>query len=424
MNMQAYQALAVSLGLGLLVGLQREWKDSGIAGIRTFPLLTLLGTSSSLIADGGTAWVTAGGLLAVAGLMITANLAKLRSDGDDYSAGMTTEAAALLMFGVGAVAGKGMIGPAIVIAGVVAVLLHWKQPLHQFVDRIGEKDLSGLIQLTLIALVILPILPDRAYDAYEVLNPYRVWLMVVLIVGISMAAYVAYRILGARVGAVLGGVLGGLISSTATTVSYARQSRNDPDATDMAALVILIASTIVNVRVLMEIGAVAPTLLATAILPFSAVLTLMIVECLVLFIPLRRQETKAPEHDNPAQIKPALIFGLLYAVILFAVAAAKERFGNEALYAIAMISGLTDVDAITLSTSKLFRDGRMEAATAWRVILVATMSNLVFKTCAVGFLGSRRLLWKVSLLFGIAFASGVLLLMFWPDLAVPIPWKT
>lgn len=419
MTNEPYQAIALSAGLGLLVGLQREWKDKEIAGIRTFPLVTLLGTLAAIISVPESYWVVAAGLLSIAGLLLIANVAKVKAE--DFDPGMTTEAAALLMFVVGAAVGYNWTGPAIVTTGIVAVLLHWKKPLHGFVDRIGEKDFKGLIHLVLIALVILPMLPNETFGPYDVLNPYKIWRMVVLIVGISMAAYVAYKVLGARVGAILGGLLGGLISSTATTVSYARQSKSDVDSSAMAALVIVIASTIVNVRVLFEIGVVAPELLRYAALPMGVMLLVMTVECLVLFVPLRKQETEPPDHDNPAQLKPAIIFGALYAVILFVVAAAKQHFGNQALYGVATISGLTDVDAITLSTAKLFGDGRVDSSTAWRVILIATMSNLVFKTGAVAFLGSRKLLVYTSVLFGIALGTGVLLLLFCPEFELTVP---
>ncbi len=169
-----------------------------------------------------------------------------------------------------------------------------------------------------------------------------------------------------------------------------------------------------NVRVLVEIGVVAPGLLKTALLPMSAMLLLMVAECLLLYFPLRSQATEQPEHDNPAQLKPAIIFGALYAVVLFVVAAAKDIFGDQALYWIAGISGLTDVDAITLSTAKMFNEERVDGEMAWRVILIATMSNLVFKAAAVAVLGSRRLSFYVAIAFGIALAGGGALLAFWP----------
>ncbi|TWU51241.1 MgtC/SapB family protein [Rubripirellula reticaptiva] len=409
--METYQALAISLGLGLLVGLQRQWKASEIAGIRTFPLIAMMGTLSTMPGN-QLGWMSAAGILAIAVLLAIANVAKIRSG--EFDSGMTTEVAALLMFAVGCVLGVGETGPAIVTAGVAAVLLHWKKRLHGIVKSMTDKDLRAMMNLALIGLIVLPILPDETYGPYDVLNPYGIWRMVVLIVGISMVAYAAYKLLGAKVGAILGGVLGGLISSTATTVSYARQTKDSPNISAMAALVILIASTIVNVRVLIEIGVVAPNLLNVAFLPMAVMLLLMVVECLALYLPLRHQATKPPDHDNPAQLKPAIIFGVLYAVILFIVAAAKDIFGDGALYWIAGISGLTDVDAITLSTAKMFKQDRVNAATAWRVILIATMSNLVFKAGAVAMLGSRKLLLYVTVTFGIAMAGGALLLAFWP----------
>lgn len=417
-----YQTLAISLGLGLLVGLQRQWKDSEIAGIRTFPLITLLGTSSVLAANGDPGWLAAVGLLALAVLLTIANVAKLHAGEFDF--GMTTEVAALLMYVVGAVLGMGLTGPAVVTAGVTAVLLHWKDRLHGMVDAMTSKDLRAVINLAIIGLIILPILPDETYGPYNVFNPYGIWRMVVLIVGISMVAYVAFKLLGAKVGAILGGVLGGLISSTATTVSYARQTKDAANLNAMAALVILIASTIVNVRVLFEIGIVAPQLLRVALLPLAIMLLLMIVECIVLYFPLREQATQPPEHENPAQLKPALVFGALYAVILFIVAAAKDMFGSQALYVIAGISGLTDVDAITLSTAKMFNQNRVDGDIAWRVILIATMSNLVFKAGSVALLGSRKLLMYVAVTFGIAFVGGGLLLAFWPGFEISLPTAT
>jgi uncharacterized membrane protein (DUF4010 family) len=410
--MEAYQTLAIALGLGTLVGLQREWKESEIAGIRTFPLITLLGALSVLSTDGSVGWLSAAGMLAMAILFAIANIAKIR--GPSYDFGMTTEVAGLLMFMVGCALGAQLYGPAIVTTGVAAVLLHWKERLHGIVASLASSDLKAVMNLALIGLVVLPILPDETYGPYEVLNPYSIWRMVVLIVGISMTAYVAYKLLGARVGAILGGVFGGLISSTATTVSYARQTKGDPQLSSMAALVIVIASMVVNIRVLVEIGVVAPQLLTFAAGPLVVMLVLMVVECVVLYLPLRKQAAQPPGQDNPAQLKPAILFGALYAVMLFVVAAAKDIFGDQALYWIAGISGLTDVDAITLSTAKMFSEDRVDGDVAWRVILIATLSNLLFKTGAVALLGSRRLLLIVSVAFAIAITGGVALLLLWP----------
>ncbi|MCA9259935.1 MAG: MgtC/SapB family protein [Planctomycetales bacterium] len=409
---ETYFPLALALGLGLLVGMQRQWKSSEIAGIRSFPLITLLGVLAAM-ADFSTGGVIiAAGFVAVASLLSLANVAKLKAG--SFDPGITTEAAVLVMYGVGAALGRGYFGPAIVTTGVTAVLLHWKQPLHSLVERLGEQDFRAIINLTLIALVILPVLPDKTFGPYQVLNPYKIWLMVVLIVGISMAAYVACKAMGASVGAVLGGIFGGLISSTATTVSYSRQTRQGAIGEGTAAVVILIASAIVYPRVLFEIGAVSRPLLREAAGPLGAMFGVMTLLSAGLVLALRRQEVEPPSNDPPAQLKPAIVFGGLYALVLLVVAAVQDRFGSEALNLVAAISGLTDVDAITLSAARLFSNDRLEASAAWRVTLIATLSNLVFKAGAVAMWGNRRLLKYIATLFGLSFLAGVAILWAWP----------
>jgi len=407
-----FEPLMIALGVGLLVGMQRERRTSPIAGIRTFPLITILGSLSAILAEAFNGWVLAAGFLAVSAMLLVGNLGQFRQG--QISPGLTTEMAGLVMFGVGAALVKGHTALAIAVSGIVAVLLHWKKRLQNFVGKISENDFKAIIQLVLIGLVILPVLPNQTYGWYNVLNPYKIWLMVVLIAGLSLIAYVAYKLLEARVGAILGGMLGGLISSTATTVSFSRQTKIDSDTQPMASLVILIASTIVFGRVLLEIGVVAPEFLSSTAAPLGILMGLMAILCIVLFLRVGQNGINTPTHDNPAQLKAALIFGGLYAVVLLAVAAAKAHFGTSGMYLVAALSGLTDMDAITLSTAELVKEGRVTAATGWRVILLAALSNLIFKGGVVALLGSRRLLISISILFSIALTGGVLLLVFWP----------
>lgn len=412
MELGLFEPLAIALGVGLLVGMQRERETSPIAGIRTFPLITILGSLSAMLADAFGGWVLAAGFLAVSVMLLIGNLVQLGKDKIDP--GLTTEMAGLVMFGVGAALVKGYTAPAIAVSGVVAVLLQWKKRLQKFVDKISSGDFKAIIQLVLIGLVILPVLPNQTYGWYNVLNPYKIWLMVVLISGISLIAYVAYKLLGARVGTILGGILGGLISSTATTVSFSRQAKTQSDTAPMVSLVILIASTIVFGRILLEIGVVAPDFLPTAAAPIGVLMGLMAILCVILFLRVGQQGIDNPGHDNPAQLKAAVIFGGLYAVVLLAVAAAKAHFGTGGMYLVAMLSGLTDMDAITLSTAELVKVGRVTADTGWRVILLAALSNLVFKGGIVALLGGRRLLISILILFSIALTGGGLLLAFWP----------
>ena len=405
--------LGISLGLGLLVGLQRERVESELAGIRTFPLITLLGTVCALLAQQFGGWVLAAGFVGLAALVFSANRAKLQAGHVDP--GMTTEVAILLMFGIGAYVVVGRLPAAVATGAAVVILLHFKQPLHRFVQRIGEKDLRAIMQLALISLVILPVLPNRAYGPFAVLNPFKTWLMVVLIVGISLAGYVGYKLLGKNTGTLLAGLLGGAISSTATTVSFARQTSSAPQMGTVAAVVIMIAAAVSFARVIVEVAIVAPRSLSVIGPPLGAELLLLVALAGVLWLFGRKRRVELAEPDNPAELKSALIFGALYAIILFGVAATKHYLGDRGLYAAAVISGLTDMDAITLSTAQLVNADRLTANVAWRIILVAAMANTLFKAILVLAMGGPRLGWRIAGLFAVAVAGGAVLLMLWPD---------
>jgi uncharacterized membrane protein (DUF4010 family) len=401
---ETFEKLGIALGLGLLVGLTRERAQKPLAGIRTFPLITVLGAVCALLG----LWVVAAGLLGVAALVVAGHMAGQREG--EKPRGITTDVAALLMYGVGAYLVLGPTAVAVAVGGAVALLLHWKGAMHGFAHRIGEADVTAIMRFVLVTLVILQVLPDRTYDPYHVLNPHQIWLMVVLIVGINLGAYAAYRLLGTRGGAVVAGTLGGFISSTATTVGQARGG----GPPGIAALVIHIASTLVFGRVLIEVAVASPDRFGRIAPPIAIVGAVFLATSLGLLLRSRRHEATAPPPTNPAELKPALFFAAAYAVVLFAAAAAEERLGDQGLYAIAVLSGLTDMDAITLSTSRLAQEGRLADETAWRVILVAMLSNLVFKGAVVGFLGSRGLLLRVLLLFGLGVAASVLVLALWP----------
>jgi uncharacterized membrane protein (DUF4010 family) len=404
--------LAVALGLGLLVGLQRERVDPAIAGIRTFALITLFGAVSAQLAKGFGGWLLGVGFLATALLVTAGNLVRLQSR--EAEPGQTTEFTALLMYGLGAWVVTGSMAVPVVLTGVVMVLLHLREPLHTLVGKIGEKDLRAIVQFVVIALVILPVLPDRDMGPYGVLNPYQVWWMVVLIVALSLAGYVAYKLFGAGAGTVLAGILGGLISSTATTASYARRSRESPELSRLAALVVMIATAVVYGRVLVEIAVVARRSFLDLAPPLAAMLGVAAVVSAGAWLAGRDRDEEPPEPENPAELKPALVFGVLYAAILLAVAFARHRFGTAGLYTVAGLSGLTDMDAITLSTSRLVHAARLDAETGWRAILLASLSNLVFKGGIVAALGSRALLGRIAALFGAVLLGGGLIFFLWP----------
>lgn len=403
--------LGVALGLGLLVGLQRERTDSRLAGFRTFPLVTLLGSICALLARDFGGWILALGLLAVALIILVGHLSVLKS-GEDAK-GITTEAALLVMFGVGAYLMVGSPALATALGGTTAVLLHLKPQMHALARRLGERDFKAIMQFALISLVVLPVLPNAYYGPYLVLNPFKIWLMVVLIVGISVGGYILYKFLGARVGTWAGGVLGGLISSTATTVSYARRTREAPETSPHASFVILLASAVVFVRVAILIGAMAPHFLRAAAVPLSIMFVLLAGQGLWIWRVQKDSATRLPPQGNPSELKPALIFAVLYALVLLGVATAREYFGQSGLYIVATLSGLTDMDAITLSVTQMVQDSKVAPDTGWRLILIAGLSNLLFKAGVVAFIGSRALLGRVAVAFGVAFAAGLALLWLW-----------
>jgi uncharacterized membrane protein (DUF4010 family) len=417
MEPKMFGQMAISLLLGLLIGLQRERADRTIGGIRTYPLIAAFGTLCGWLAVDYGGWIVAAGLIALSALLVISNF-MLASTGK-HDSGQTSEVAALLLYGIGAYLVVGEPAVAVALGGAIAVLLHLKDPLHAFANRIGERDIAAVMQFVLITLVILPVLPDRNFGPYDTLNPFHIWLMVVLIVGIGLVGYVAYKVLGARDGAVLGGVIGGLVSSTATTASFARRAASAPASAGLAALVIMIASAIVYARLITEVAVVARGHVGAMLPPLVAMLAASAAVSALLFFRTRDHHAPMAEQGNPADLRLAMTFAAVYAVVSFIVAAVKTEFGGAALYPVALIAGLTDVDAITLSSSQLVAQGRLEPDTAWRVILLASLSNLVFKAGMVAVIGGRKLLAFILPAFGAVLAIGAGVLLWWPVAATP-----
>jgi uncharacterized membrane protein (DUF4010 family) len=406
------QSFGTALGLGLLVGLQREWVQNRVAGIRTFALLSLFGALCGLLGLVYGGWVVAAALIAFVSVVIIGHLAEMKNQEPD--SGLTTEMAMLVMFATGIITIHGHRLIAVVIAGSVMVLLQSKKPLHAMVRRIGEDDLREIARLVLLGLVILPALPNREMGYLDVLNPFAIWLMVVLIVGISLAAYLVGKFLGGTKGTALTGVLGGLISSTATTASLARRSRDHGACGISLAAITLIASAIVFVRVIAEVAIAAPAHLQSMLPPLLAMMFWFGLVSIIAHRISEKSGKHVADESPPSELKSAVIFGLLYAVVLLVVAAAREHFGDSGLYIAAAISGLTDMDAITLSTSRLVSTASLDTSTAWRMIIVAGMVNILFKAGLVLVLGARSFIKPVLLGMGISLLGGLALLALWP----------
>ncbi|MDF1813520.1 MAG: MgtC/SapB family protein [Verrucomicrobiales bacterium] len=416
MNYEEYLRPALALAIGLLIGMQRERKRAVTAGLRTFALIALSGYLCGLLAVQFTGWIIAAGILFLAVAFFAANYIRTQTDPDRHDSGMTTEVAGLLVFGIGVyLAGEENAIPlAVILGGVTALLLYHKSTMHGFVQGLEKKDVRAIMQFVLITLVILPILPNKTYGPFDVFNPFNAWLMVVLIVGIGLIGFLVYRVMGSRAGTFLSGALGGLVSSTATTVSASRFAKGKPGHAVAATLIIMIASVVSVVRIIVELIAVDSRHIAETGPPLALFLLVFIILTGILYYRKSEDVVELDEPSNPAELKPAIIFGVLYVLILFLVAFAKEYTGQAGLYVVGIISGLTDVDAITLSTGSLMSSGGIDVSTGWRVVLVAALSNLVFKGVIAGVLGGRDLAKQVLFWYGIALVAGLLIVLLWP----------
>jgi uncharacterized membrane protein (DUF4010 family) len=375
-------AFATSAAVGLLVGLERERNPHTKAGLRTFALIAVFGTLSGVLAQaGGSGLVIAAGVLAVGATLAGAYLADPATVADD--SGTTTTVAALAVFGLGAANAYGHTLVVVAVGIAMTALLHFKVELEGVANRLTPTDLRSMLQFGAISAVVLPLLPDAPLGPYGALNPFHIWLMVVLIAGVSLAGYVAWRLTWVRRGLLLTGVLGGLASSTATTLAYARQARAGTQPVAAALVVVLLANSTMFLRVLLLGLIVAPavfTRLATTLLPALLLAAPVIVSrWRAAAQALAQSPPDAQAYSNPTQLGAALFFAAGYAVILLVAAWAAEKVGTGGLYGLALFSGLTDVDAITLSVLQLFNTQAASATVAATAVTLAVASNLVLK---------------------------------------------
>ena len=396
-------AIGGGLGIGLLIGLERERNPAGKAGVRTFALVSLLGTLASLLgvyADTG--WLLPAGLLAVTGMLIVA-YARVAPTEDP---GTTTVAAAGVAYLLGALAGLGEATLAAALAIVVTALLYFKPELESWSAALKREEQVSLLQFLVITFIVLPILPDRTFGPYGVLNPREIWLMVVLIAGVGVASYMAMRVAGERHGTLLTGLLGGLVSSTATTALYARRSNESPAMSQVALVVVSLANLVVLVRVAVLAAVVAPGILSRLLPVLGAALATGVAAAAFLLVRAERGAQLAlPPARNPAEIGMALRFGALYAFVLLAAAWLQDLVGSEGLYIVTALSGLADVDPGVLSALNLYGTARVEAATAVAAIAIALLANTLFKLGVLAWFGGRLAL-RALLPFSAALAGG------------------
>ena len=406
-----FMDMGIALGLGLLVGLQKERAESPLAGLRTFALVTWAGAMAALVGEATTQWIIVGGLLAVVALMVTGNVVLMQSD-PESDPGQTTESAVVLMYLIGALVVVGPKEVAIVGGAATAILLHLREELHTWVDRLSDRDVRAMMQFVLISLVILPVLPDQAFGPYAVVNPRQVWWMVVLISGVSLAGYAALQLVGAKHGAAFVGIFGGLASSTATTMVYARNARASEGLSSMAALVIVLANLVMVVRVTVLAAVVAPGVLPAL---FHVVVPALSFGGIALMMSWRQLSNGGhavlPETSNPTELRTALGFGALYAVVLFCAAWLSDYAGTRGLYVLAIVTGFTDIDAIALSSLRLFALDKLALEPAAIAIGLGMIANLSFKAGMAAVIGGQSLGRKVfagmgSVALGLALGIG------------------
>lgn len=384
------EAFLTSAAIGLLIGMERERLTNAIAGFRTFSLVAVFGTLLAMLSEQlNSSWLLAVGLLVVTMSMIAG--AFFSQVSEKYH-GFTTEIAVLITYGLGVAVWYGFSTLAVMLAIGTTVLLYLKAELKQLSEQMTRRDTDSILQFAVLALVVLPILPDENFGPYGAINPQQVWWMVVLISGMALAGYLALRIIGAKHGAALLGVFGGLASSTATTMMFSRHAASNASLVPLSAVVVLIANVMVMIRLGIIAVLVVPSLMQDILFIFMS----GIVPGLMMIAYRWRSLTNAgelplPVVTNPTELKTALSFGLLYAVVLVSSAWLQDQVGQSGLFAVAFASGLTDADASALSTLRLFAIERVTLGDAVIAVTLALLANLLFKIGLVLGIGGKAL---------------------------------
>lgn len=403
--------LAAALAVGLLIGLERGWRDrdmtegSRVAGLRTFALIGLLGGALASLHMTLGVWPLASGLLGFSILAAVSYREGVRSRG---SLSATSAVAALLTFSLGALAGAGAAGPAIAAAVVTAVLLDLKPNLHRWLRMIEHRELSAALQMLVLSVVILPLLPDTGYGPYAALNPYRLWWAVVLIAGLSLAGHVAMRFSGPQRGVFWTGLLGGLASSTAATLTLARRVREEPALLGAAAAGILAACGMMFLRMTAIVLVLQPALGRAIVAP------LLVSGVVLLGLGLLQwrhrsatQQAQGGDEMAPFDLSTALGFGAFLGVVALLTQAGKTVLGVAGLYGVAALAGLADVDAIVVSAARLYESGELAPMPTLVVLGVAAVANMVTKATMAWFVGGVQLGRRIALGYTLSALAGV-----------------
>ncbi|MGE4497596.1 MAG: MgtC/SapB family protein [Deferribacterales bacterium] len=413
--MNDFIPLFLSLALGLLIGLERGWREvidgesSPFFGLRTFGLIGLLGGIIGFISNTYSNLLIAGIAFAAVTVLLTA--VHVSDCGRPHGVGITTVVAADITFCLGILSSMGFMSMASSIAVVTAVILSMKPFVYQWVRKLEAKEIHATLKLLLISVVLLPVLPDKGYGPYSALNPYEVWWFVVLITGMSFAGYFAIRIAGAGKGIMITGILGGLVSSTALTLSFSRLGKHSQLKRVFSAGILVACGTMFP-RMLIEVSVVNKELLKLVAVPLIVSgASVYLGMAFFWFTRARDKEAKAdvPPLSNPFQILPALKFAGLISMILLFSQFIKEYYGDTGIIVLAFFSGLTDVDAITISMARLAH-GELSHTTAATAIMTAAATNTILKGLLVLLISNRQIGIRVMGVFITALAAGGLAL--------------
>jgi uncharacterized membrane protein (DUF4010 family) len=401
------QALLVSASLGALLGLERQWSGERenpatdtIVGARTFALWAAIGTLCAWFDRQQPGFFLAG----FAGMIVFLSIFLFRRARLDRDIGLTTGAVGLATYLLGGLVYHGQNKVAVVITISMVLLLASKEWLHALSRKFSRADVYQALQFAAVTGIVLPLVPDRPYGPYGAFNPHMIWLMVVLVSGLGFIGYVAVRIFGEQRGIPFTGLLGGLASSTATTLAMSRQSRAWPETGHLCALAVVLACTVMLARVAVLVGVVSPSVLAR-LAPWLALVALPgLIFAIWSWRHFSPREPAAGDaaHEvrNPLNLRIAIQFAILYAVIVLLVRWSDDQFGGTGVYWASFFSGLTDLDAISLSLSQLHRAGHMIANEAARAVLIAAGANSLLKAVLAISLGGVAMRRPILLVLG------------------------
>ncbi len=379
---QTFYFLSVSLAIGLLIGVERGWKEREaeeghrIAGVRTYGLIGLMGGCAALLAGHIGALIFGLAFAGLAAALTTAYVVNLRYVGKDV--GITSLVSGLLVFVLGALAAIGEVTISAAFAVVTTLLLGYKPLLHRWVNTLEAEELRAGIRLLLISVVLLPLLPNRGYGPWQALNPYVIWWMVVLIAAISFVGYFAIKIGGTTRGAIFTGLFGGLASSTALTLHFSRMTRQDAALTPMLSTGILLACGTMFPRMLLVASLLNNGLFQPMLVPVAVMMLFLYLPALWYSrMSTHKKSDTAFSFDNPLELKTALGFGLLLALVMLLGKMLRNWFGNVGMLALAAASGVADVDAISLLLARMSQTDLAVGDAVMGIVIAAAVNNLV-----------------------------------------------